>query len=357
MRTAGTQSQKQLCALAGTAWPAPPFYRWPCGPRPKGPARARQIWPGPNTARPGQNRARASPTRTPCSGLGRTPRPWASTARHGSCKPGRRRPANFHRPQPSPHTHPLQTLDLSLPDPPGRPEWRSPAPLPPQAQRPPLLVAAAPPRRLWAVASSPSPAARGGNPATGAAGCSLSSAAASPARRSSSPPRRPRPPRLRASAPPDAASSSPSGSLPRRSQPPRLRFSAPPVGTSAPPHLRLADHRILGSAAPAAASSSPPAVCRLLISAAAATSAATESSTRSVLLGRGPPDLCCWAGLFRAGPARKWPVGSCLGRQGSPWAGTARPAEQLGRARHGPLKNGLGRARARAGPGRPNGHL
>ena len=35
---------------------------------------------------------------------------------------------------------------------------------------------------------------------------------------------------------------------------------------------------------------------------------------------------------FWAGPARNGPVGSCLGRQCSLWASTARPAKELGRA-------------------------
>ena len=59
----------------------------------------------------------------------------------------------------------------------------------------------------------------------------------------------------------------------------------------------------------------------------------------------------------RAGPTQNKPVGPCLGRRESPWASTAWPAAILGRARHGPAKNGPARARARAGPGGPNGHL
>ena len=311
-------------------------YRWPCGPRPKGPARARQIWPGPSTARPSQNRARASPTRTSCPGLGRTPRPWAGTARHGSCRPGRRRPANFHRPQPSPHTHPLQTLDLSLPDSPGRPEWRSPAPSSPQAQRPPLLVAAAPPRRLWAVASSPSPLLaveiRRRAPPAAPYPLLLPPRPAAPRLRpaargllgSAPPPRRTPPPRLRPALCPAGRSLLVSGSPPRRSAPRRLLISASPTTASSAPRRRPPPPR---HPLPSAASSSPRRPRRR-----------PPRSRRR--------DLCCWAAgrlICVVGPG-------CFGlarHESGPWARAWAARGARGQARHGPQSNwaGLGTAR------------
>ena len=83
-RTLDPISPTKLCVLRVEG-----CHRWPCGPWPVDPAQARPIWPGPSTARPVSHRARASPAREPCPGLGRHPSPWAGTARHENSRQAR----------------------------------------------------------------------------------------------------------------------------------------------------------------------------------------------------------------------------------------------------------------------------
>ena len=269
-------------------------------------------------------------------------RAWAAPPARGPARPGTEvagravgGPLTFTGHSPA-HTHPLQTLDLSLPDPPGRPEWRSPAPSPrkrsaprsssprlrpaacgPWPPRPPPLLAVeirrrAPPAAPYPLLLPPRPAAPRLRPAArGLLG-------------SAPPPRRTPPPRLRPALCPAGRSLLVSGSPPRRSAPRRLLISASPTTASSAPQRRPPPPR---HPLPSAASSSPRRPRRR-----------PPRSRRR--------DLCCWAAgrlICVVGPG-------CFGlarHESGPWARAWAARGARGQARHGPQSNwaGLGTAR------------
>jgi hypothetical protein len=173
--------------------------------------------------------------------------------------------------------------------------------------------------------------------------------------------------RLRPRPPPPHSLGLPSVSLSDLPARPPLHLSRLPLwsGSPRPPSLRLLPLPSAGTAAPPPSSLHLPGSTHLLTAGGrtcglrlmAVGGVAEVGEATMPFVGRGRPGLWVSAGLCRASPAQNTTAGPCLGCRHSPSAIPARHGGTKGRARHDTIKIGPPRARARAGPGGPFGHL